>query len=356
MSVAHFYLTLIVLNFQKLVWFGGAFPAQSSFFCFRVVFRNMAACALKFPGSVPLPNLNRHFLLHSWLLSLSYSVLNPLPVVCTQCATSPGKEPWFFLGFTAGCHLARGDWAHFFPTSYSCPQLTVGHDGSTLRIRKSENPTSCIFKHLPTHHWIHCSSSWNLTLKLGIGACSYGQNYSHFKLLLHNLSACFPVVSLCLLWDSFVLSILKQAFVDLCFLPHRYYRKFYDCWFILIHMYFGVIWTHYHLILLQMFTRYWLPSFCVYVEIQRFKNYASTIFPESTSWMTSQVHSSFEIDWVQIIENYFVKQSVVPRAVSDLPWDPQRSLGCEAWSPAHRSQLKLLEKILPLSCQPSGVL
>lgn len=90
MSVAHFYLTLVVLNFQKVEWFGGAFlTAQSSFFfCFRVVFRNMAACALKFPGSVPLPNLNLHFLLPSRLLSLSYSVLNPPSSLYSVCHQS----------------------------------------------------------------------------------------------------------------------------------------------------------------------------------------------------------------------------------------------------------------------------
>ena len=94
----------------------------------------------------------------------------------------------------------------------------------------------------------------------------------------------------CLLSGSFSLAVLRFScsqiplthIADHCFLPRRYNRRFYD----LVYPHpleFGVTAICCHLALLQIFMRFWFFPTCFYAGIQKFKDNATTIFPESTS-------------------------------------------------------------------------
>lgn len=75
----HFYLNIIFLNFEKEAWFRVAFlTSRSSLFgCFWVVLEKMAACLLRFPGSLPLLIFTGTFSLFLILWSLFYLILIP---------------------------------------------------------------------------------------------------------------------------------------------------------------------------------------------------------------------------------------------------------------------------------------
>lgn len=210
---------------------------------------------------------------------------------------------------------------------------------------KSASTTNWTVKQWPAHHWLCLSGSWDLPGELGIGACTHwhwgGQNYSHFELM--------PWISLSALWQ-FLIGCLEVLWFsrssDTPLLPTAFSLTDATASFMTVGLssptcILGVTGIRYHLVLLQMCMGFWFSSTCFDVRIQKFKDNATTVFPESTSWMTSKIRSSFEIVWAQITENSFVKQWIGPRSVTGLPWTPPKASWGKSWRAVDQSQQKL---------------